>query len=146
MPATALAGTRTMVAKRPSGCTSALATCVPSGHATVIAAPTGQLVPRIGSVPPGEADPPLSVGGRGVGVGSGVGVVVVGPTAKPIPGSGAKSAVSGVPLALGCGDAERGTTFTGALATIVSGPRPLALSAPRGEALTSIVDKNLSPG
>src|SRR6267378_7032892 len=66
VPGTALTGTCTMVAKRPSGCTSALATCVPSGHATVIAASTGQLVPRMGSVPPGEADPPLSVGGRGV--------------------------------------------------------------------------------
>ena len=75
-PGVAFGGMRTRVANLPSGWTSALATCVPSGQLTVIAAPGSQLVPRIGSVAPGAAVPPLSVGGGGVGVGSGVGVGV----------------------------------------------------------------------
>src|SRR5438309_10955877 len=72
----AFCGTRTRVAKRPSGCTSAPPTCDPSGHEIVTAAPAGQFVPSTGTVAPCAAVPPLSVGGSGVGVGCGVGVGV----------------------------------------------------------------------
>src|SRR5438309_1288379 len=74
----AFCGTRTRVAKRPSGCTSAPPTCDPSAHAIVMAAPAGQFVPSTGTVAPCAAVPPLSVGGSGVGVGCGVGVGVGG--------------------------------------------------------------------
>jgi hypothetical protein len=72
--------------------------------------------------------------GDGVGVGA--------------PGNGEKSATSGVPLTVGCGDGEPegSTILIGEFCKMLSAPIPLAVSVPFGPDWTSIWLPNFAPG